>query len=127
MELPDTLVTIGVSAFSGCECLEGVKIPVSVRYIYDSAFDHLGAKRNDCGYLDMQEGVRYIGKLAFYFANIGKDIIIPKTVRYIGRCGMMPYYNKKQTNVIYILNPDCIVAGGTENSFSISISLQFPV
>ena len=63
--LPKTLTTIGEGAFRLCTSLKSIEIPESVEKIADSAFAYSGLDS-----IIIADGVRIIGKSAFYTTKI---------------------------------------------------------
>ena len=77
--IPDSVTSIGESAFRGCNYLESVIIPKSITSIGDSAF-------YDCVYLKnivIPDSVTSIGEMAFSYCGI-TSITIPDSVTSIG-------------------------------------------
>lgn len=81
--IPDSVVSIGNSAFYLCENLESVKLGTGVKYIYDSAF-------SDCTKLKditVDDNIVYMGEEVFagtaYFDNASNW---ENGVLYVGKC-----------------------------------------
>ena len=100
--IPDSITSIGTSAFSGCSGLTSITIPDSVTRIGSSAFygcsglksitipngvTNIGANAfQNCTSLisiTLPEGVTSIYYNAFYGCSSLKSIVIPSTVKYI--------------------------------------------
>ena len=78
--IPDSVTSIGDSAFSGCKFLDFVTIPDSVTSIGDSAF-------SDCKYLQsitIPDSVTSIGDNAFWGCICLDSVTIPDSVTSIG-------------------------------------------
>ena len=78
--IPDSITSIGNSAFSLCENLTNITIPNSVTSIGDSAF---GGCRNLMD-ITISEGVISIGNFAFAGCSNLTNIRIPSSVTFIG-------------------------------------------
>ena len=77
INIPDSVITIGGSAFEGCERLTGIAIPDSVKTLGADAFH--GCK----GLADKDGFVMIRGTLYDYFGP-GGDAVIPDNVTAIG-------------------------------------------
>lgn len=80
VNLPDSLISLGSSAFSYSRNLEEINIPSSVTSIGANAF-------YECGRLsivNMENGLVSIGNQAFYYCKALKKITIPNSVTSIG-------------------------------------------
>ena len=78
--LPDTLETIGKSAFKGCKNLYHITIPDSVTEIEPYAFSGCTALES----IDIPDSVEVIGESAFYDCVKLRNIILPNSVSEIG-------------------------------------------
>ena len=79
IKIPNSVKSIGNSAFSGCHGLTTVNIPNSVTSIGDNAFD-------DCGGLtsiDIPSSVTSIGERAFFSCSKLTSVIIPNSIKTI--------------------------------------------
>ena len=83
IHFPDTLITIGHSAFSNNK-LGDVVMPKSLKAILNDAF-------SSCSFssLTLNEGLEYIGDGAFLYSEID-NITIPPTIKYIGGGAFSP-------------------------------------
>ena len=79
VDLPDTLVSIGVEAFWSCRITE-IDLPDSVRTIRDNAFSSCGSLRR----VKLPAGIGGIEFGVFQNCYSLKDITLPDTVRTIG-------------------------------------------
>ncbi|MDR1674335.1 MAG: leucine-rich repeat domain-containing protein, partial [Oscillospiraceae bacterium] len=71
---------IGWSAFDGCERLENITLPNSVKYINDGAFLNC----RNLKYAELGAGVQKIGSIAFEFCESLQGVNIPDGVTEIG-------------------------------------------
>lgn len=74
--IPDSITTLGISAFGGCSDLTSIKIPNSIVRIERFAF-------KDCDNLrevTIPEGVKFIGDHCFYECRLLSSITIPSSV-----------------------------------------------
>ena len=97
INIPNSVTTIGKGAFSGCDSLTSINIPNSVTTIGDYAFD-------DCGSLtsiNIPNSVTTIGEGAFLRCNYLTNINIPNSVTTIGKCA---FYDCKSLTSINIPN-----------------------
>ena len=78
--IPDTVVSIGDSAFAYCEALTEIKIPASVKSIGTSAFE--GCVKLSA--VKLSEGLESIGDKAFYWCERLPSVTIPASVTHIG-------------------------------------------
>ena len=101
--IPNSVIGIGIDAFSYCKSLKEIIIPNSVTRIGDSAFTccrsltsitipdsmtHIGyGAFADCASLKeiiIPNSVKHIDTFAFYFCESLEEIIIPDNITYIG-------------------------------------------
>ena len=83
--LPDSVTSIGDSAFEGCKSLQSINIPGSVTSIGDSAFwgcYHLES-------INIPDSVTSIGNRAFCDCRLLNSVIIPDSVTSIGNNAFM--------------------------------------
>ena len=78
--LPETLICIGPSAFSGCTCLKEITIPRNTREIGAEAF---------CGCEDLvrvflPEGLKTVGNGAFWHCDEIQGFVLPESLCYAG-------------------------------------------
>lgn len=78
--IPDTVESIGVSAFDYCTGLKNMVIPDTVKKIGNYAFYHC----KDLESITLAEGVTEIGSHAFYDCGMN-SVVIPNTVTSIGK------------------------------------------
>ncbi len=78
--IPDSVVSIGGWAFSGCGKLKSVTIPDSVTSIGSAAFSGCGSLER----IDIPDSVEVIGSEAFYHCSSLERIDIPDSVKVIG-------------------------------------------
>ena len=78
--IPDSVTSIGDSAFSGCDYLTYVEIPDGVTSIGDSAFYQCRALT----YVEIPDSVTSIGDSAFYGCGALTSVTIPDRVTSIG-------------------------------------------
>ena len=77
--VPNTVTSIGSSAFSGCSSLASINIPNSVTYIGSSAFSGCSSLAS----INIPNSVTYIGGGAFYGCSSLSSVNIPDSVTYI--------------------------------------------
>ena len=116
--IPDSVTSIGVYAFSGCESLTSVAIPDSVTSIGESAFygcsgltsiaipdsvtsigDYAFQGCNGLTSVTIGNGVTSIGKQAFYDCSGLTSVTIPKNVMSIGKDAFNGCYNLKNVYI----------------------------
>lgn len=143
--LPDTIISIGESAFSGCKNMSGkLVIPRNLKRIEPYTFEHSGIS----GTIEIPDTVTYIGSGAFNCcAKISGKVYIPKTVTSLGsavfsRCtglnnivqfdtpdkifGELMFYKCQNIGMSIVL-PDCLTSigynalDGCENVYSVTI------
>ena len=78
--IPNSVTTIGGSAFSGCSALTSVNIPNSVTTTGGSAFSGCSALTS----VNIPNSVTKIGDYAFYFCSALTSVTIPNSVTEIG-------------------------------------------
>ena len=93
--LPDTIKTIGESAFHGCTALERLSLPANLQEISERMLDGCEALEQ----LTLPEGIRTIGGYAFYNCRRLKALQLPETVERIGRYA---FYNCRKLERINI-------------------------
>ena len=112
--IPDSVTSIGVSAFSFCSSLQSVTIPDSVTSIGDSAFE-------DCSSLQsvtIPDSVTCIGDRAFYGCSSLQSITIPDSVTSIGDSAFEHCYSLQSVTI-----PDSVTSIGYR-AFYYCTSLQ---
>lgn len=100
ISIPGSVTSIGEAAFMNCTVLTTVNIPESVTSIGVGAFHNctslpeidnvryadtylVEATDKDQSFYAIKEGTRFIGYRAFYNCTSLKDVVIPKSVKYI--------------------------------------------
>lgn len=96
--IPESIKTIRMNAFLGCDLLTSITIPGNVKEIDYSAFQ--------CKNLEnvvLCNGVEYVGQWAFAGSKI-KNIVIPESVTKIG---LEAFSGCDELKYAVILNPNC--------------------
>lgn len=102
--IPNTVTAIGDFAFNRINYMYSFTIPNSVTYIGDYAFQYC----TDLNELKMSNAITHVGIEAFYSTRI-KNLIIPKTVTYLGRNAFSAHLiNDVYT---YITDPSVVTMG----------------
>ncbi|MCL2675414.1 MAG: leucine-rich repeat protein [Firmicutes bacterium] len=78
--LPDSITTIGASAFNGCIALENIILPNSVTIIGNSAFEGCVELKN----IELSNSITSIGGVAFDSCISLKSIVLPNSATNIG-------------------------------------------
>ncbi len=113
LDVPQGVISFGKHAFYNCRCLERIVIPSSVKIIENNPFSNLPKLRlenqsphfifkdgvlfnktmgtlfyveqtREDFFLDVPDGVRIIGRHAFYNCSNIREVILPKTLTSIG-------------------------------------------
>ncbi len=86
LTLPETLTTIGTSAFAGCYSLGKIVLPAGVTVICDNAFDIYIDGLASLTSIDYSActSLRYIGANAFRGCTGVASMELPETVEYVG-------------------------------------------
>ena len=103
--IPDSIISIGDSAFSNCERLRSVTIGNGVISVGASAFDYCSNLTN----VTIGNSVTSIGDFAFYQCGSLTDLIIPNSVTAIGSSAF--YWCSSLTSVTI---PDSVTSIGPE-------------
>lgn len=116
VELPDTLEIIDDFAFEMCPGISKVKLGKGIKRIGDCAFKD----SSNISEVDLGDKLEYIGGAAFSGENL-KCLVIPETIRSIGRNGCPLYFDfslEKRDTAIVIKNPDCDVISEYNDDYS---------
>jgi len=103
--IPDSVTSIGNSAFVGCSSLTSINIPYSVSYIGGSVFSGCGSLTS----VIIPDGVTSIGDYAFRDCSNLISIVIPDGVTSIGEGAFSNCSSLKSINV-----PDSVTSIGEE-------------
>ena len=83
-----SLTLIPMGAFSGCEALEELQVPASVKKIADLAFEASGLKE-----MELPMGVEMVGAGAFFNCQQLEKLAFPNSLKRLGVCCFL-YCNK---------------------------------
>lgn len=86
--LSSSLTLIPMGAFSGCEALEELQVPASVKKIADLAFEASGLKE-----MELPMGVESVGAGAFFNCQQLEKLAFPNSLKRLGVCSFL-YCNK---------------------------------
>ena len=86
--LSSSLTLIPMGAFSGCEALEELQVPASVKKIADLAFEASGLKE-----MELPMGVEMVGDGAFFNCQQLEKLAFPNSLKRLGVCCFL-YCNK---------------------------------
>lgn len=100
ISLPNSIKSIGEKAFSECTGLYSASVPNSVSYIGDGAF--MGCK--SLKYFKLPEYIDSIRANTFYNCNSLVDVYIPNSVKYIGEYAFSECRNLKSVTLPNSLN-----------------------
>ena len=97
--IPDSVISIGVSAFSGCSGLTSITIPNSVTDIKNRAFSYCDGLTS----IIIPDGATSIGSRTFLYCEKLTKIYIPASVTTISASGSSnsPFYGCSSSLVIY--------------------------
>ena len=79
--LSSSLTLIPMGAFSGCEALEELQVPASVKKIADLAFEASGLKE-----MELPMGVEMVGAGAFFNCQQLEKLAFPNSLKRLGVC-----------------------------------------
>ena len=120
MEIPDTVESIGDSAFFDCRSLAEITIPYSVKTIEAGAFSLCESLSK----IHIPYGVASIGEQAFGYCSNLAEIDIPKSVTELGRWvfdGTAYYYNRDNWENGLLYTGEHLVAADRDISGSVVI------
>ena len=86
--LSSSLTLIPMGAFSGCEALEELQVPASVKKVADLAFEASGLKE-----MELPMGVESVGAGAFFNCQQLEKLAFPNSLKRLGVCSFL-YCNK---------------------------------
>lgn len=95
--LPETITTIGESAFDSCNALEEINFPDSITSIGKNAF----AFTSGLSEISIPNSLETLGDGAFYQCGAQSDIIFPTTTRSIGN---QAFYQSEITSIEFNQN-----------------------
>ena len=113
--IPDGVVIIKEGAFVGCEVVESLTLPASVKRIEKDAFYNCYGLKT----VNLNEGLEFIGDWAFYGSGALESIHIPSTVTYIDRYAYLFCANSLNSitvhpdNTFYHSDGNCIIETAT--------------
>lgn len=117
VSIPNSVTSIGASAFRFCSTLQTIDIPNSVTSIGKGAFANCGLKSISIPYsvtsieystfsecwslvsVDLPNTITTIGEFAFASCSSLKSIVIPNSVVSIGRCAFSTCYSLESVNI----------------------------
>ena len=86
--LSSSLTLIPMGAFSGCEALEELQVPASVKKVADLAFEASGLKE-----MELPMGVESVGAGTFFNCQQLEKLAFPNSLKRLGVCSFL-YCNK---------------------------------
>jgi len=98
--IPNSVTSIGESAFSGCEGLSEINIPSSVTRIENGAF----SRCTGLSEINLPNSITYIGNDAFYDCTGLSEFNIPNSITYIGGMAFnnTAWYDHQPNGLIYL-------------------------
>lgn len=110
VKLPDTLKTLGIYAFQGCEGLKHFTVPASVTVVPEGCFNRCTSLEG----VDFPEGLTSMGAYVFSYDSALKSMVIPEGVKEMGTYPFS-YCENIETLVLpstlttagYLFNADC--------------------
>ena len=114
VKLPDTIKTIGKSAFHSCKKLEEFTIPDGIEIITSSMFSACENLKT----VNIPDSVKTIEYGAFEWCYSLTEFTVPETVSSVG----MAFEYADNLKTITFLNPECSIAGDSENFLSMPLN-----
>ena len=93
--IPNSIIAIGVDAFSECERITSLVIPNSVKSIGECAFSHCSRIKS----IEFSEGLINIGDSAFSRCSQISYVSLPDSIRNIGRSAFSGCSNLEEINI----------------------------
>jgi len=99
IEIPNSVTSIGDWAFFGCTSLTSIEIPDNVTSIGEYAFSQCSGLTS----VLISDGVKSIGQFAFYNCSVLSSITIPNSVTSIGNQAFenTAWYNNQPDGLVY--------------------------
>ncbi len=119
--IPDSVTSIGDTAFYYCSNLTGVTIPDSVTSIGDFAFYHC----NNLTGVTIPDSVTSIGDSAFSYCVSLTSVTIPDSVTSIGEHAFEYEYWNGRENVLYPINNLVVTSGSYAETYCKQHNLKY--
>ena len=124
--IPDSLTEIGINAFRGCTSLTSITIPNSVTSIGDWAFGGCTSLTS----ITIPDSVTSIDEVVFYNCKSLKTVTIPVSVKTIGKDAFGYYYDNEKKKIsdfkIYCYRGTAGERYAKENSFDYILLDKLP-